>query len=455
MANIQEMTQLSPTMAEGTIVKWLKKEGDSISPGDILAEVETDKAVMEMEAYDSGVLLKIIHLEGAKLRVGEALAIVGKPGEDITEILNNLPKPSVNPAPAETNVTQSEKKITQESKVNPETPTVEKTSPPSPLPPVQRETTPNLSQSQEEVPNKPTDPKKRGVLRVLASPLAKSVAIEQGVDLHSVIGTGPEGRITKKDVLDMLSGGKSASGGSASSFSQSKTDEVVSLNGMRKTIAKRLTESKQNIPHFYLNLDIKAKALEEFRSELLNFQKETFPDADGKVSINDIIVKAVAVSLRLHPKVNASFMGDSITQFGRVDVGIAVSLEGGLLTPVVRNADQKSILTISSEIKALAKKARDRKLKPEEFSKGTFTISNLGMFGISRFTAIINEPESAILAVGAVEDRPVVEKGQIVPGRMMSLTLSCDHRVVDGAVGAEFLRTLKSLLEKPSNLAGV
>ncbi|MCG6141001.1 pyruvate dehydrogenase complex dihydrolipoamide acetyltransferase [Leptospira mtsangambouensis] len=452
MAKIQEMTQLSPTMEEGTIVKWLKKEGDSVSPGDIIAEVETDKAVMEMEAFETGVILKILHSEGAKLKVGQALAVIGKPGEDVTSLLADLPKPN------QTKVETTQAKEAQTTK-----PSVAASTPPLPsskesetkqtsINSVTTTVTSAASVAEfTEVTEKNST--NRGGLRVLASPLAKSIAIEHGVDLHTVIGTGPEGRITKKDVLDTLNQG---SGNSRSTgLAATRSDEVVTLNGMRKTIAKRLTESKQNLPHFYLNVDVNAKAMETFRLELTEFQKHLDPELQVKVSLNDIIVKATAAALRLHPKVNASFQGDSILQFGRVDVGIAVSLDGGLLTPVIRGADGKSILEISKEVKELAKRARDRKLKPEEFSNGTFTISNLGMYGISRFTAIINEPESGILAVGSVEDKPVVENGAVVAGRVLSLTLSCDHRVIDGAVGAEFLRTLKNLLEQPSLMAGV
>ncbi|MCW7508802.1 pyruvate dehydrogenase complex dihydrolipoamide acetyltransferase [Leptospira levettii] len=452
MAKIQEMTQLSPTMEEGTIVKWLKKEGDSVSPGDILAEVETDKAVMEMEAYDSGVILKIIQGEGTKLKVGEALAVIGKPGEDITSLLTNLPKKS----PGSTQTTTSE----TPKEVVPSTPNVgTKETASKETSNLQTQAVPQ-SQTTTQVPT-PTLPKEktngtpsvpRGTLRVLASPLAKSIAIEHGIDLHKVIGTGPEGRITKKDVLDTLTQGIGTTSGG---FDTQVSDEVISLNGMRKTIAKRLTESKQKLPHFYLNVDVNAKALENLRKEINDFQTAQNPESPTKVSLNDIIVKATASALKLHPKVNASFQGDSILQFGRIDVGIAVSIDGGLLTPVIRDANRKSIQQISIEVKELAKKARERKLKPEEFTNGTFTISNLGMYGISRFTAIINEPESAILAVGSVEDKPVVENGAVVAGRILSLTLSCDHRVIDGAVGAEFLKTLRSLLEKPNLLLAV
>lgn len=454
MAKIQEMTQLSPTMEEGTIVKWLKKEGDSVSPGDILAEVETDKAVMEMEAYDSGVILKIIQGEGTKLKVGEALAVIGKPGEDITSLLTNFPKKQNSAGSSESTTSETPKEVVSSTQS-----VGTKESGPKEIPNVQTQPvsqyqstaqTPAKTLHKETTNGTPTAP--RGTLRVLASPLAKSIAIEHGIDLHKVIGTGPEGRITKKDVLDTLTKGMGTTSGG---YETQVSDEVISLNGMRKTIAKRLTESKQNLPHFYLNVDVNAKALETLRKEINDFQSAQNPETPTKVSLNDIIVKATALALKLHPKVNASFQGDSILQFGRIDVGIAVSIDGGLLTPVIRDANRKSIQQISHEVKELAKKARERKLKPEEFTNGTFTISNLGMFGISRFTAIINEPESAILAVGSVEDKPVVENGNVVAGRILSLTLSCDHRVIDGAVGAEFLKTLRSLLEKPNLLLAV
>ncbi len=439
MAKLIEMTQLSPTMTEGTIVKWIKKEGDSVSPGDVLAEVETDKAVMEMEAYESGVLLKIVQGEGSKLKVGQGLAIIGKPGEDVSSLVeqakNSVPVVKEPPAPTPTPVPKT---------ITPPTQTV--------VPPTAQAKESLPTQLPNETPK--ATPSERGALRVLASPLAKSIAIETGVDLHSIIGTGPEGRITKKDVLDSLS--SKQSGDKKNVYYQTVAkDEIIPLGGMRKTIAKRLKDSKLNLPHFYLNADINAKKLESFRAELNDFKDKNLPESTPKVSINDIIIKAVAMTLRLHPKVNASWLEDSIVQYGRIDVGVAVSLDGGLLTPVVRNTDQKSIFQISAEVKELAKKARDRKLKPEEFSNGTFTISNLGMYGISRFTAIINEPESAILAVGAIEEKPVVENGTVVAGKVLSLMMSCDHRVIDGAIGAEFLKTLRAFLENPSLLSAV
>jgi len=436
MAKIQEMTQLSPTMSEGTIVKWTKKEGDSVSPGDILAEVETDKAVMEMEAYDSGVLLKVLQPEGSKLPVGAPLAIIGKPGEDIAGLLLEAGKATPAPKP----------KVEAPSPMAPTTvaATPQISAPTIPVTPIPASVPPPLPKSEPST--------KNGKARVLASPLAKKMAEESGVDLHILIGTGPLGRITKKDILDYVASRSLPSTGVMQS--KARADKSVALGGMRKTIAKRLSDSKQNLPHFYLNCDVNVRLLEVFREDL-NQNRELFLGKESpKISVNDILIKAVASSLVYHPQVNASWMIDSILEHGRIDIGVAVSLEGGLLTPVVRNAESKSISQIATEIKELAKRARERKLKPEEFTGGTFTISNLGMFGISRFTAIINEPESAILAAGSIEDKPVVEKGTVVPGRVLSLTLSCDHRVIDGAVGAEFLKTLKKFLENPSLLSG-
>jgi len=441
------MTQLSPTMTEGTIVKWIKKEGDSVSPGEILAEVETDKAVMEMEAYESGVLLKILEQEGSKLSVGSSLAIIGKPGEDIAGLLQDIAqKKKESPKAGADNPPASTPTATATATATPIPVAVVNQVLPTPPPPVV-----NLAPP----PSQGLPPlSKNGKARVLASPLAKRLALESGVDLHALIGTGPEGRVTKKDILDFVASRGSVRPNAPLGITQTvRVNKSISLGGMRKTIAKRLTDSKQNLPHFYLTSEIQAKELEKFREDI-NASRESFYGKEApKVSINDILIKAVAASLRFHPDVNASWNGDSILQHGRIDIGVAVSLEGGLLTPVVRNADQKSVFDIAMEVKDLAKKARDRKLKPEEFTNGTFTISNLGMYGITRFTAIINDPESAILAVGGIQDQPVIENGAVVPGRVLSLTLSCDHRVIDGAVGAEFLRTLKKFLEKPSLLA--
>jgi len=436
MAKIAEMTQLSPTMTEGTIVNWLKKVGDTVSPGEILAEVETDKAVMEMEAYDSGTLLAIVANVGSKVAVGLPVAIIGQANEDITKLLeeskNKIPQTSVRetkPVPIES----SKEKIKEPSKDKEE----------------------KQSQAKEEIKlNQENVFSATG--RILASPLAKSIALEKSIDLKKVQGSGPAGRILQKDVLAYFENPNiNHKQISSNSHFEVREDLAKPISGMRKVIAERLTSSKVNLPHFYLNLEIDASAIVSFR-EKFNIGLKEFSKNDSslqKISINDCIVKAVALSLNKHPAVNASWQNDKIIEYGRIDIGIAVSIEDGLITPVLRNTNQMSLIGISQEIKSLAEQAKKRKLNPEQFTNSTFTISNLGMFGISFFTAIINEPESAILAVGAIEDKPVVKNGQVVAGRTMSLTLSCDHRVVDGAEGAKFLGTLKKYLENPELLA--
>ncbi|MCC5815982.1 MAG: 2-oxo acid dehydrogenase subunit E2, partial [Leptospira sp.] len=304
--------------------------------------------------------------------------------------------------------------------------------------------------------------------RILASPLAKSIAIQNSVDLKYVKGSGPGGRILQDDVYEYIesSSNQNSGGGFSSSFMQTGEDREIPVSGMRKTIAERLTSSKVNLPHFYLNMEIDAENLVGFRKRindtLSKLPQNDTSDSDNsssdetkspKISINDIIVKAVALALQRHPHVNSSWQGDTIMEYGRVDIGIAVSIDEGLITPVLRNANHLGLIETSQQIGLLADKAKRRKLKPDEFTNSTFTISNLGMFGISFFTAIINEPESAILAVGAIEDKAVVKNGTLVAGKTMQLTLSCDHRVVDGAEGAKFLGTLKSFLENPELLA--
>lgn len=436
MAKIAEMTQLSPTMTEGTIVNWLKKVGDTVSPGEILAEVETDKAVMEMEAYDSGTLLAIVADAGSKVAVGLPVAIIGQANEDITKLLEESKKKIPQTSVSETKpvaVESSKEKIKEASQLKDEK---------------QSQAKEGIKSHQENVFS--------ATGRILASPLAKSIALEKSIDLKKVQGSGPAGRILQKDVLAYFEN-PNINQKQISSKSQSRVREDLEkpISGMRKVIAERLTSSKINLPHFYLNMEIDASAIVSFREKfnlgLKEFSKEESPSQ--KISINDCIVKAVALSLIKHPAVNASWQNDKIIEYGRIDIGIAVSIEDGLITPVLRNTNQMSLIGISQEIKSLAEQAKKRKLKPEQFTNSTFTISNLGMFGISFFTAIINEPESAILAVGAIEDKPVIKNGQVVAGKTMSLTLSCDHRVVDGAEGAKFLGSLKKFLENPELLA--
>ncbi|GBF37431.1 pyruvate dehydrogenase complex dihydrolipoamide acetyltransferase [Leptospira johnsonii] len=438
MAKISEMTQLSPTMSEGVLVKWLKKKGDSVAIGEILAEVETDKAVMEMEAFDSGVLLEILAQEGAKLPVGAPVAIIGKAGEDITSLLSEAKSRSSasatsTPAPS---------------------PAASPTASPAPK---KQETVVSSTVSEEEEEEAPApkeSPVSRGLSpgalegRVKASPLAKRLAQETGIDLSKIRGSGPDGRIIKRDIENGISS-FSASGTSPFAGGHIQ-EEKLPISGMRKTIASRLVHSKTHQPHFYLDMEIDADALVHLRENFNSDLKESGEEI--KLSINDFIIRASALALLKVPEVNSSWREDHILKHGRVDVGVAVSIEGGLITPYVRNADKRSVLEIGRTVKELASRARERKLKPEEFSDGTFTVSNLGMFGVNRFAAVINEPEAAILAVGNVVSKPVLKNGSIVPGKTLSVCLSCDHRVVDGAVGAGWLEVFRNFLEHPLRL---
>ena len=440
MAKIFEMNQLTPTMTEGTIAKWLKKVGDSIGPGEILAEVETDKAVMEMEAYDKAVILEIILQEGTKVKVGTPVAVIGKAGEDFASVLADAKAKlaaalSAGSAPAAEPVSapakQEEKPATAASEVAQAKPAD---------PPKTVTAKPEVQKVKAE--------------RIIASPLAKSMALEKGVDIYKVEGTGPEGRITKTDVLNYISGMVPASSSSKKN-SVSAESKRIEISGMRKTIAVRLHDAKNNIPHFYLNLEFDAEPLVNLRTTLNNDLKslaDKRKEEVSSVSVNDFIVKACSVALQRVPEVNSSWRGDHILQHSRIDIGVAVSIDNGLITPYVRNADRLSLLEINSAVRELAGRARNRKLKPEEYMDGTFTISNLGMFGITHFSAIINEPEAALMAVGGLIEKPVVKKGAIVPGKTITVTLSCDHRVVDGAVGARFMSEFRDIMEHPSSL---
>ena len=406
MATKIAMPKLSDTMEEGIILKWLKKEGESVKQGEIIAEVQTDKADMELEASDTGVLRKIFVPEGKGAAVGRPIAIIGSATEDITSLLVDTPAPvSGHGAPAGS----------------------------AALPNPAEQAHPAAAASSASG---------GGDARVKASPLAKAIAAQNKIDLHSISGTGPMGRIVRKDLEVPLA----RTAGYASRAYVAGTSQEIPLTLMRKTIAKRLVESKTTAPHFYLTYEVDMKRAIDLRASLNS-------GGDVKVSFNDIIVRACAFALRSHPKLNSSFAGDKIIQHGAINVGVAVAIDDGLITPVIRNTDMKSLLEISAESKELAAKARDKKLKPDEFSGGTFTVSNLGMLGVEEFAAIINPPEAAILAVGAITDKAVVENGQIVAGHRLKLTLSCDHRVVDGAVGAQFMQELKVILENPWKLA--
>ncbi len=402
MAKKMLMPKLSDTMEEGVILKWRKKEGESIKSGDILADIQSDKADMEQEAYDSGVILKLFAKEGEGVKVGAPLAIIGKAGEDISALLTDT-APAAPAAPA----------------------AAEAIAPAAAAPVV---AAPAAAPAPAPVVN--TD------ARIKASPLAKRIAAEKNIDLRTVAGSGPYGRIVKADVE-----GKSGASMPRKVLAPMQTKEIPH-SMMRKTIAKRLLESKTTIPHFYLTVEMNMKRAMEFRT--------SFIEATGsKISYNDIVMKAVALALRENPKANSSFLPEKVVQHGRIDVSVAVAVDDGLITPVIRNTDQKTLLEISAETKELAKRAREGKLKPEEFTNGTFTVSNLGMYDIENFAAIINPPEGAILAVGSIVEKPVVENGQIVVGHTMKVTMSCDHRVVDGAVGAQFLQSFKKIVENP------
>ena len=409
------MPLLSPSMTEGTLVKWIKKEGDAVKSGDILAEVETDKATMDLEAFDSGILRKILIAEGTKVPVQSRIGIIGTKDEVIDASAPAAAAPAEAKAPAAAAETA-------------------KTPAPAPAAPTPTAAAPSGG-------------------RIKASPLAKKVAAEKGVALATLTGSGPGGRIVKKDVLNAPANGHAPSGGGSSIYARGPIakDGSTKLTTMRSVIAKRLLESKTTIPHFYLEIEVDAKPLLELRAQLNESLGKMQPPV--KLSLNDFVLKAAAEAVRRVPAVNASFEGDSIRQFPDVQLSFAVAIAEGLITPIIKEAQNKSLIQISGEAKALAAKAKEGKLKPDEFQGGTFTVSNLGMLGIDRFSAIINPPQAAILAVGNIVKKPVVgANDEIVVGHRQSITLSCDHRVVDGAVGAAYLKELRELIEKPALL---
>ena len=409
------MPKLSDTMLEGTLVKWLKKAGDKIEIGDILAEVETDKATMEMEAFDEGTLVEIIVPEGGVVKVGERLAVLGggsSPAKPAAAVPAAKPAPAAAPKPAPKS--------------------------PAPLTPKPR-------------------PTAGGGARIKASPLAKKIALERGIDLAGVSGTGPGGRILAADVPEKGAAPAVRTFAPAASSSSlqievpsSDADKRVPLSGMRRTIAERLLASKTQIPHFYLSLEIDAAPLATLRKDI-----NAAAEAQGtpKVTVNDFVLLATARAAALHQKINSAFAGDSVVEYATVNLSVAIAVEDGLITPVIRDAQKLTLREISSAVKDLAVRARAKKLKPEEYQGGTVTVSNLGAFGIESFYAIINPPQAAILAVGTIVKKPVVNaQDQVVAGQRMTLALSGDHRVVDGAAGAEFLGSLKKSLESPATL---
>jgi pyruvate dehydrogenase E2 component (dihydrolipoamide acetyltransferase) len=408
------MPRLSDTMEEGTVAKWNIKVGDTVNEGDILAEIETDKATMEFESFHQGTLLHIGLNEGESAPVDSVLAIIGKKGTDISGILAAQNEPAAAPVKAVTS------ESTAAAKPEPVAAIAEVK--PAPQPVAQ----PIQTQSSNG--------------RVIASPLAKKLAHEKGIDLARVQGSGDHGRIVKRDIDNY----QPQTGGGIQSFTPRGTESVTELanSQMRKTIAKRLSASKFSAPHYYLGVEFDMDHAIAFRT-----QYNTLPDT--KISFNDIVVKATALALKQHPQVNAKWEDHQITQHHHVHIGVAVAVEDGLVVPVVKFADEQSLPQLGAAVKDYAVRARDKKLKPEEMDGSTFTISNLGMFGIQEFTSIINQPNGAILSVGGIVQKPVVKEGQIVVGNTMKLTLACDHRVIDGATGAQFLQTLQGYIENP------
>ena len=503
MATVVTMPKLSPTMEEGVLLRWLKKEGEAIRPGDVIAEVETDKANMEFLIEEEGTVLRLLVKEGETVKLGAPVAVVGEQGESVEDALQGqgaaIPPasrgPSVGGEASQPQVPSPGSEDEDES--DDDRPTLriraeiveqglreavaragkeaegsrrEDMAPPGPekifgaREPVAREGAPRSAESAAEGETEGTT----GRLR--ASPLARKMAADHGLALRELAGSGPGGRVVQRDVLAALQAREkravvaaapaktpAPSAPSAPSAKAARGPvlapeaEVVPLSQMRKTVARRLTEAKQTVPHFYLTMDARGDALWAFYEQLRSLHGHG--EQGGKITVNDLLVKATAIALTRVPAANASFSEAGLVRHRRVDVGVAVALEEGLITPVVRNADTKSVGTIAREIRDLATRAREKKLRPEEYTGATFSVSNLGMYGVREFAAIINPPESGILAVGALERRPVVlERGgedRLVVQRVMTLTLSCDHRVVDGALGARLLGAIVQVLEHP------
>lgn len=442
MAKIIGLPKLSPTMEEGTLAVWSKKEGDTVEIDELLAEVETDKATMEFRSFDKGVLLKILVPAGETLAPDTPVAIIGQAGEDISALLEQVAKGGAAKSDAKAEPAKSE------SKPEPKSDTKADSKSDAKAPP--------KSDSKAES----TDAKGKAESaaapdgRKMASPLVRRLAREEGIDLAEVGGSGPHGRIVKRDLEAFVASGGSAAKSGAPSGAPSSSGlayerlpaRVEKASQMRKTIARRLVESKQNVPHFYLTIDIDASPMIVAREQMNALLK------DEKVSFNDLVIKATAIALRRVPEVNASWMDGEIHFHQVVDVSVAVAVADGLVTPVVRDADKLGVLAIARAVKELAEKARTKKLKPEEMMNGTFSVSNLGMYGIEEFGAVINPPEGAILAIGALRDDVGVVNGQVAAVKRMKVTMSCDHRVVDGALGARWLAELKKLLENPMGM---
>ncbi len=403
-ANLITMPKMSDTMTEGTVVSWLKKVGDQVQSGDILAEVETDKATMELEAYEDGILLYVGVEAGGSVAVDDVLAVIGEKGADFQALIDAAKNNTASQVAEAPKDEQTSSATTSEPK---------------------KTTQQQTSTSQDG--------------RIKASPLAKKMALDKGYDLSQIKGSGDNGRIVKRDIEQFT---PAANQGVTSTSVGQESYEEFPVSQMRKTIARRLSESKFTAPHFYLTMEIEM-------DKAMTARKSMNEVSPVKISFNDLVMKSVSMALRQHPKVNAGWHGDHIRVNHHIHIGMAVAVDEGLLVPVIRFTDTLSLSQIAEQTKALAKKAQEKKLQPQEWEGNTFTVSNLGMFGIEEFTAIINPPDACILAVGGIKPTALVKNGELVPGHVMKVTLSCDHRVVDGAMGAAFLQTLKQLLEDP------
>jgi pyruvate dehydrogenase E2 component (dihydrolipoamide acetyltransferase) len=419
MASRVVMPKLSDTMEEGKILRWLKQEGDKVETGQTLAEVETDKATVEMEAYTNGTIRKLVAAPGDTIKIGALIAVIGGPDEDISSLLDAAPSPETKAAAVPA---------------------------PRPVPtPRPAAAAPRPSAAPTPRAAAPAAAHDAGSRALRASPLALRMAAEAGIDLNALQGSGPQGRVIKRDIEAAVAAKATSAQASSTPAAPIGDVQEIELSSMRRTIAKRLVQSKAPVPHFYLTVDVAADRLWEAYRALKAL--------DYPVSLNDVIIKACASALKRHPEINASFAGDHVKQYSRVHIGLAVALEDGLITPVIRDADSKPLIDIGAEARELAERARSRRLQPQEYTGATFSISNLGMMGIEEFSAIINPPEAAILAVGSVREVPVVEGGEVKVGRRMKMTLSVDHRVADGAQGARFMATLKGMLENPLLIA--
>ncbi|HEX7704679.1 MAG TPA: pyruvate dehydrogenase complex dihydrolipoamide acetyltransferase [Kofleriaceae bacterium] len=463
MAQILGLPKLSPTMEEGVLVRWTKKEGDKVSPGDLIAEVETDKANMDFNVEDEGVLLKLLVKEGETVKLGAPVAIIGKAGEDVSALETQAKAGgAAKPEPK-----KAEAKPAAKAEAKPAA---------KPEPKAEAKPAAKVDAKADAKPEPKAEAKPASNGKLLASPLAKTLAIELGIDLRTVTGSGPGGRIIERDVKAAAEGGGVKAAPEAEAEAEAETTEAAPVeaketaiavrnprqmvpdadgdyndaptSNMRKRIAQRLTEASRDIPQFYLMRTFDVAPLLGFRERL-----NTLLGDKGKVSVNDLIIKAVALALRRVPDCNASWEGDAIRHYHHVHIGVAVAIEDGLVTPVIRNADQKGIGSIAAEVRDLADRAKKRQLKGPEITGSTFTVSNLGMFSIERFTAILNPPEAGILAIGGTVDTPVVQNGQVVVGKRMTVTMTCDHRVIDGALGAKWLAAFVDLAEHPESLA--